>query len=1306
MAAVAVDPVSPDIVYAAVGEGPVYASFDRGENWLPTSIRTNSYSHGIAATESGLCATVGSEGIACTRDGGSTWQHIRVMPETWIDGVVFSPHGGGLLLATSHHRRLFLSRDEGESWSEVSASFSHERMSSFQAAGPSEFWVGQDSDTDGGLFHSVDGGVHWERQNPLQPPDTDVVSVLVAAGDPELVFVGYRNVHNEGRAGSEDYFFKTEDGGDTWQPIRYPFDPDAGGWPMANGPDGSIYINQANNLWRSMDRGDTWTLLDFRLPRGMRPGDFGSVAVDGTRPQNLYVAVLNGVLRSTDAGQTWALKNEGMILTSVSLLAAHPSNTGTVYAASAGGEGTYRSTDYGESWSWLNAGGLPHPWADELVIDSAVPDTLYEIVDVADIYRSTDGGDVWNQIWPEFRFSSVYSLAVAPSHPRVMYGNKNGFGIFKSGNGGEDWRFLHQSGIDYTYSIAVHPHDPHIVFSGYNPKPFEDRAMVRRTTDGGDTWDTVLEVPSSTGVTSVAIDPSHPDTVYAGSTGQGGTIWASRDGGDTWSVLHDSFNFTNVHVMTTDPVDPDAAYAGVWGGGTFKTSDGGRSWSRLPNDPTISASAILIDPTDTRIIYLADRTSPRIYRTVDGGATWEVHFDAGPGHYRVMTAALAPGDPATLYASVFARGGPMAGDVFRIEDGEATRVAGALPRLPVALTVDPDAMTTVYAALHGYGVYRTLDGGESWFELSGPGSGLPQSPAPGFNGVLVAPDDPDTLYLIGGCDVDVNLNHTGVDPTLVNTVYRSTDGGANWTNLNDGNLGANSGQVKSLAVVPGNPDTLYLGAANGVFFSADRGASWTDATAGLPFTATAGVNIAAGGQRIYAPTLGAGVFTGEIDSTTHALTWDPLSHLTAEIYHMLLSVDPSESDTIYASAYPGGVFKSIDGGVTWVECNFGMASFEIEDPRRQGYYAFAVSPSDPQTLYLGLYGVGIYKSSDGAGTWQPANGSAMTMRGLGITALAVDPLDSDTVYVATEDGVYRTTDGAGTWSDFSDGLISRDIRVLILAGDGTLHAGSKGYGLFRRGPEDSAWRQGRAFGSFGTFWPMWDDRPLYQYTSLLLDPTDRQTMYLGTFPAGIYKTTDGGQTWREHNVGWTNDGVFSLVTHPDNPDVIYAGTYNGVNRSTDRGEHWELWDEGWPAEQWVFSIVFDPTDPDTMYACAKNGEDMGRGRDGFHGTVMKSVDGGATWFEVTTGLNVNQEFYELVIDPESPRTLYLATAGEGVFITRDGGGHWTPWVEGLGNLMAGTNGNNVSNVLALSADGNVLYFATSGSGVWRRMLDH
>jgi photosystem II stability/assembly factor-like uncharacterized protein len=216
-------------------------------------------------------------------------------------------------------------------------------------------------------------------------------------------------------------------------------------------------------------------------------------------------------------------------------------------------------------------------------------------------------------------------------------------------------------------------------------------------------------------------------------------------------------------------------------------------------------------------------------------------------------------------------------------------------------------------------------------------------------------------------------------------------------------------------------------------------------------------------------------------------------------------------------------------------------------------------------------------------------------------------------------------------------------------------------------------------------------------------------IYFGTFPAGIYKSTDGGQSWRESNVGWTNDGVFSLIFHPENTDTVYAGTYNGVNRSTDGGAHWEMWDQGWPDEQWVFSIDFDPRDPDMMYACSKNGENEGNGREGFHGTVMKSTDGGANWFPITTGLNVNQEFYKIIVDKRDPDTLYLATQYDGVFISHDGGALWLPWNEGLANPVAGTNGNNVTNTMVQSADGLYLYFGSAGSGVFRRMtvtLDH
>ena len=122
-----------------------------------------------------------------------------------------------------------------------------------------------------------------------------------------------------------------------------------------------------------------------------------------------------------------------------------------------------------------------------------------------------------------------------------------------------------------------------------------------------------------------------------------------------------------------------------------------------------------------------------------------------------------------------------------------------------------------------------------------------------------------------------------------------------------------------------------------------------------------------------------------------------------------------------------------------------------------------------------------------------------------------------------------------------------------------------------------------------------------------------------------------------------------------------------------------------------------------MYACSKNGENEGNGREGFRGTVMKSLDGGATWTPITTGLDVNQEFYKIIVDEYDPDVVYLATQRQGVFISHDGGDLWLPWNDGLTNPVAGTNGNNVTNTMARSADGRYLYFGSAGSGVFRRL---
>ncbi|MCP4708896.1 MAG: choice-of-anchor D domain-containing protein, partial [Planctomycetes bacterium] len=612
--------------------------------------------------------------------------------------------------------------------------------------------------------------------------------------------------------------------------------------------------------------------------------------------------------------------------------------------------------------------------------------------------------------------------------------------------------------------------------------------------------------------------------------------------------------------------------------------------------------------------------------------------------------------------------------------------------------MNPGDEDVVYAALHGHGVYKSMDGGRTWLDISGEGSGLPQSPHVGFNNLIVDPSGSGAIYLIGGCDVDIDLNHTGAGQDEMNTVYKSTDGGATWKNLNNDDLGEISSSIKGLVIAPDNPNTLFIGALNGVFHSTDGGASWLNISDSLGYSHTSGVVLSSDGNTIYAPTLGGGVYAGNVNANVYDVSWDEKSNLTTVIHNIQVAVDPSNTQILYASSYPGGLFKSSNGGTTWTECNFGMASFEIDDPGRQGYYALAVSPSSPQVLYLGLYGVGIYKSTDGASTWRPVNGSTHTMRGMPITSLRISPDDANVVYVATVDGIYRTTDGGGRWENFNRGLDCAGARVLSAGSDGEMYVGTAGAGLYKYEDFTSSWEQMNALGGFGSSWPIWDSH-LYQLTSLLFHPANPDVIYLGTFPAGVYKSMDGGQTWRESNIGWQNNGCISLTAHPENPDVIYAGTYDGIYRSTDAGAHWTPWNQGWPEEQWVFSIDFDPRDANVMYACSKNGENKGKGREGHHGEVMKSTDGGAHWSSITAGVNVDQEFNKIIVDRRDPDTLYLASQSNGVLISRHGGAFWTPWNQG--NDAPGAWGSNAI-PMSISADGLYLYLGTSGAGVYRR----
>ncbi|MFC1726191.1 putative Ig domain-containing protein, partial [candidate division KSB1 bacterium] len=1156
----------------------------------------------------------------------------------------------------------------------------------------------------GKVFYTGNDGQTWSEVNFGQSEDRFIWSIYVNPFNTEEVWISEGPLYNSSI--DPPYVYKSLDGGTNWQPVYLQGEYDNTQVRIIGASeDGRVYISAGSKLLYTNDGGTSYVNIEPSLQE-MASVDFTNISIHPDNHSKLFLPLrAGGIAYSENGGIGWEFRNDGIIGTNINLIDVNPSDPSVIYAASMAGEGTFRSDDYGESWTLLNPGGIVHPWGDELTVDPVVPDNVWFITDVPYIHKSSNRGTTWGLMnnpyqGGDFNFCSIYAMDVS-SDGNTFYVLNNGFGIFKSIKEGQDiidWTFLRASEVDYTYSIDVNPDDKNIVFSGYTRKPFQTSSKVQATYDGGETWEKVLEVEGTESFSTVVIDPLNTNNVIAVSTGDnGGTIWKSSNNGQNWQKTNDYFNFTTIHSFTTASGNSPVAYAGTWGGGIYKTADFGQAWNRIEAEEVFSAAAIAVDPVNPQIVYAADRSKPLLYKSSDGGETWSEYFDAGLDYRRLMCITIDPSNSSILYVGAMKMGGPgMLGGTFKIINGVSYDINGSLPKVPLAITVDPGTPDIAYTVLHESGVYRSTNGGTTWTNISGQSSGLPES---GFNNLIIDPNDSNTLFLTGGCDVRFStFESAGLDPDSVNSVYKSIDGGQTWTNIGGGMLGAQSGAVKSLNFYNGNSDQIYLGTENGVYFTTDGGENWQKSS-GLPYNTLGGISISS--NTIYAFTNGAGLFTGQINPD-NSITWNSDQKLINRIFFAQLLFHPEDDMTIYASGYPGGVFKSEDGGVTWHEKNFGMVSFTVDDPLRQGYYALDISRSDPDIMFLGLYGKGIYRSFNSGDTWYQVNGLNREMAAKKITTIKIDPDNENIIYVGTEDGVFRSANSGSNWTDISSGLVSGDVKTMLFSPGGELFAGTRGYGLFSY--DGIEWNPVSGFGNFGVIWPMWNDRPMYQYTSLLIHPVDNSKMLIGTFPQGIYKSTDGGNSWRESNIGWTMDGVFCLVTHPDNPEIVYSGTYNGINRSLDFGESWELWDNGWPDEQWVFSIDFDPVDPEIMYACSKNGENEGTGSEEFKGTVLKTLDGGANWFEITDGLDKDQEFYKIIVDKFDNNTVYLASQSDGMYISRDGGANWTLWNEGLTNQMPGTNGNNVTNMLSLSADHSILYFGSAGSGVFRRMI--
>ncbi len=292
-----------------------------------------------------------------------------------------------------------------------------------------------------------------------------------------------------------------------------------------------------------------------------------------------------------------------------------------------------------------------------------------------------------------------------------------------------------------------------------------------------------------------------------------------------------------------------------------------------------------------------------------------------------------------------------------------------------------------------------------------------------------------------------------------------------------------------------------------------------------------------------------------------AVTWIPATGPVAGPIVRSVVIDPNAPATLYAGTQGGGLFKSIDSGVSWTAMNTGLTNSNI--------YSAAIDPATPTTLYAGTNGGGLFKSTDGGANWAAIN---VGLTNISVYSVVIDPATPATLYAGTFGGVFKSTDSGANWVAINTGLTNTMIySVAIDPNTPTiLYAGTVGGGVFKSTDAGVSWSAINT-GLTNTI--------IY---SVVIDPLTSATLYAGT-NAGVFKSTDSGANWVAINTGLTATTVYSIAIVVSDPATLFAGTNGGVFKSVDSGVNWIAINTGL-ANMTIWSIVIDPTTSVTLYA--------------------------------------------------------------------------------------------------------------------------
>jgi photosystem II stability/assembly factor-like uncharacterized protein len=624
--------------------------------------------------------------------------------------------------------------------------------------------------------------------------------------------------------------FKTTDGGANWSSINPGVYPQV----LVVDPRDSqiVFAGTISGILKSVDGGANWHSANSGMETVYygHPGQVNALTMDPQNADTLYAGTNVGLFKSVDGGESWGGLNAGLPTVPIGpgtvqnlpvyVVAIDPRNPMTIYASVSDvfaccPAALFKSTDGGASWNTLTVPPPPMstnspagiPPVSSLVIDRNDPNTLYVTrFCTCSLMKSTDGGGTWQDSGPTFPNSStvipMLRITVDASAPMIFYG-QTAAGLMKSTDGGVHWTNLNlpSNPGPFPFRIAA---DAGTVYVAAATSSIFVGSGVFKSTDAGENWNNVTRGLSTASVTTLAIDPQNPTTIYAG---VGNGIVKSIDAGSTWTDQRANFYPLT---MAMDPHNPSTLYAGTWDSGgpvsVFTSTDAGSTWNAAASGLPGSLSqiySVAVDPYNSSLIFAGGFNG--LFKSADGGANWDPS-EKFAGTY-VGSIVFDPLTSGTLYVGT-------GGGVWKSTDagGNWEPANAGLPGGAV-LAIDPQNPKTLYAA-SGYptmGIFKTVDGGHSW--IAAGSSGLPRD-ANMIGALMVDPKNSNTLYLatsgalLDSCSNPCSGLHDGV--------FRSKDGGASWFAVN---LGLTTPHVFSLAIDPQNTNRLYAGTLGGGVFS-------------------------------------------------------------------------------------------------------------------------------------------------------------------------------------------------------------------------------------------------------------------------------------------------------------------------------------------------------------------------------------------------------------------------------------------------------------------------------------------------------